>query len=150
MRENLLYVELKTGYSHDGPAWISVASTSKSGATIYSNGKAFKSLKGSGISANYYDLETGEEYWISGIKKNALDRHRNGGGIVKIDRDAIPAYLEATGFSELPNNLIEAKLDPSIGSSDHHEIEHRKLSQSARKSDFVRAPTRNSIVKSKH
>ena len=91
MKNRLIYVELKTGYSDDGPAWISIAGASKTGATVYSNGKAFKSLKGSGIGANYYDIETHEEYWISGIKRNNEDRHWAGGGRILIDRVAIGA-----------------------------------------------------------
>ena len=75
MSERLVYVELKSGQSNSGPAWISIATTSKTGAKIYSNGIAFRSLKGSGFIANYFDIETGEEYWISGVKKNNQDRH---------------------------------------------------------------------------
>ena len=30
--------------------------------------KAFRSLKGRGFKANYYEVSTGEEYWISGCK----------------------------------------------------------------------------------
>ena len=29
---------------------------------------------GSGFKANYYETETGEEYWISGYKKDGSDR----------------------------------------------------------------------------
>jgi hypothetical protein len=35
--------------------------------------KAFKSLNGTGFKANFYDIESGEEYWISGAKKNGAD-----------------------------------------------------------------------------
>ena len=51
-KRKLMYVELKSGFNHDGPAWIGFAGSSKSGATIYFDGKSFKSLKGTGISAN--------------------------------------------------------------------------------------------------
>jgi hypothetical protein len=64
---NLRYIELKTGYADDGPAWIGFVQLSKSGRTVYFNGKAFK--RSQGISANHRDLESGDEYWISGIKK---------------------------------------------------------------------------------
>ena len=40
-------------------------SFSKSGKTIYFDGKAFQSLNGTGIKGNYFDIETGDEYWIS-------------------------------------------------------------------------------------
>ncbi|MEM8636946.1 MAG: hypothetical protein AAGF33_18420 [Pseudomonadota bacterium] len=150
MKTRLVYVELKSGYADDGSAWISVAAFSKSGATIYSNGQAFKSLKGSGVGANCYDLETGDEYWISGIKKDGQDRHKNDTGVVRIDQEAIPDYLAETALSKLPGNLVEAKLNPSARTAKHHKIEHLKLGESTRRRDFVRTPSRNSIVKSKH
>ena len=37
-----------------------------------------------GIARNYFDAETGDEYWISGPKKNGQDRHSAGGGPVAI------------------------------------------------------------------
>lgn len=78
MKLQLKYIELKTGYSDNGPAWIGYIQLSKSGKTIYFNGKGFKSSKGTGINSNYYDIETGDEYWISGVKKDMTDRHRAG------------------------------------------------------------------------
>ena len=39
-----MYVELKTGYDDNGPAWIRKAFFSKTGKTIYFDGKVF--LKG--------------------------------------------------------------------------------------------------------
>ena len=72
MKPQIKYIELKSGYSDDGPAWIGLVTFSKTGRTVYFNGKAFKSLKPKGISGNHYDLETGEEYWISGVKKTGV------------------------------------------------------------------------------
>ena len=37
MIHDLMYIELKTGYSDDGPAWIGYVKTSKSRKTIYFN-----------------------------------------------------------------------------------------------------------------
>ncbi|WP_052123445.1 hypothetical protein [Flavobacterium beibuense] len=62
MKPQIKYIELKSGYSDNGPAWIGLVTFSKTGRTVYFNGKAFKSLKAKGISGNHYDLETGEEY----------------------------------------------------------------------------------------
>lgn len=69
MKNRLIYVELKSGHGDIGPAWIGLAATSKTGVTIYSNGKAFKRINRGGIEGNYCDIETGDEYWISGIKR---------------------------------------------------------------------------------
>ena len=129
MTNRLVYVELKSGHSGNGPAWIDIATTSKSGATIYSNGKAFKSLKGSGTGSNYFDIQTGDEYWISGIKKNNQDRHWAGGGAIAIDHAAIEAYLSETGQSSLPRNLIPSDLEPSKQQRQHRELENRSLSE---------------------
>ena len=41
MIHDLMYIELKTGYSDDGPAWIGYVKTSKSKKTIYFNNHAF-------------------------------------------------------------------------------------------------------------
>ena len=125
MKDRLIYVELKSGGADRGLAWIGIAGASKTGATLYSNGKAFKSLKGSGIAANYFDIETGEEYWISGVKMNNRDRHWAGGGNILIDKPAIKSYLEETGFPSLPSNLIPASLAPAEQQSNHSSLEHR-------------------------
>lgn len=69
MVKEIKYLELKSGFSDDGPAWIGLVSFSKSGKTVYFDGKAFQSLKGTGIGANYCEIETGDEYWISVVLK---------------------------------------------------------------------------------
>ena len=38
----LMYIELKTGYCDNGPAWIGRVQKSRAGRTVYFNGKAFK------------------------------------------------------------------------------------------------------------
>jgi len=90
-KSRIMYIELKSGYDDDGPARIGRVAFSKTGRTIYYRGKAFQSLNGSG--ANYFDVETGEEYWISGPKKNGKDRHWAGSGKVEIDEDAREEYF---------------------------------------------------------
>jgi hypothetical protein len=91
MKDRIMYVELKSGFSDDGPAWIGKVKFSKSGQTVYFNDKGFKKI--SGISGNYMDIETGDEYWISGVKKNGEDRHWAGNGKIQIDRKVIDEYL---------------------------------------------------------
>ena len=104
MKSKLLYVERKSGYSDDGPAWIGKGTYSKSGRTIYFNGRAFQSMKGAAFSANYYDLETSEEYWISGVKKNETNRHWAGHGPIQIDKDVVEEFVAFTGRKELNAN----------------------------------------------
>lgn len=95
-----MYVELKSGYNDDGPAWIGRVFFSKTGQTVYFRGKTFQRIHGGGIGANYLDVETREEYWISGVKKNHEDRHWAGGGPVEIDLDVRDEYLKFTGASD--------------------------------------------------
>lgn len=105
MINNLMYIELKTGYSDDGPAWIGYVRTSKSKKTVYFNGCAFQ--KKIGNYSNYIDIENGDEYWISGIKKAESNRHWAGHGKIKIDRRAVTEYLSLIGEEKLPLNLFE-------------------------------------------
>ena len=67
-----MYLERKAG-NLTGSARIGRVTHSKTGATIYYRGKEFRSLKGAGFKANYYDVESGEEYWISGPRKDGRD-----------------------------------------------------------------------------
>lgn len=71
-KTRIMYLERKAG-NLTGPARIGRVTHSKTGATIYYRGKEFRSLKGAGFKANYYDVESGEEYWISGPRKDGRD-----------------------------------------------------------------------------
>ena len=70
MIKNLMYIELKSGYSDDGPAWIGYVKTSKTRKTVYFNDHAFQKAIGGGL--NYIDVENGDGYWISGLKRQQL------------------------------------------------------------------------------
>ncbi len=107
MKSELKYIELKSGYANNGPAWIGMVEFSKSGRTIYFNGKALKSSKGRGIAGNYYDMENGDEYWVSGVKKDGSDRHKNGGGKIWIDRKVVNVYLSLIECKELDRKRYE-------------------------------------------
>ncbi len=100
-----MYIELKTGYSDDGPAWIGYVKTSKTMKTIYFNNHAFQ--KSNGRYSNYIDIDNGDEYWISGLKKKESNRHWAGRGKIKIDRRAVKEYLALISEKELPSNLFE-------------------------------------------
>ena len=96
---NIRYIELKTGYHDDGPAWIGSVKTSKTGKTMYFHDHAFQRCHGS--LGNYIDVETGDEYWISGVKKEGTNRHWTGSGKIIIDRKVVDAYLSIMGTPEL-------------------------------------------------
>lgn len=71
-KTRIMYIERKAG-SLTGPARIGRVTYSKTGATIHYGGREFRSLKGAGFKANYYDVESGDEYWISGPRKDGSD-----------------------------------------------------------------------------
>ena len=116
MLSDLMYIELKTGYSDNGPAWIGYVKLSKSRRTVYFNDHAFQRHISCG--ANYIDVETGEEYWISGIKKRGSNRHWAGNGKIQIDRRAVDEYLSIIGEDSLPSNRFDV-----IGLADCFPIE---------------------------
>ncbi len=101
MKDQILYVEQKTGFNNNGSAWVGRGSFSKSGRTIYFNDKAFQSTKGAGIDGNYQDIETGDEYWVSGVKKDQQDRHWGGSGFIEIDESVVMEYLRIIGSERL-------------------------------------------------
>ncbi|MHC4117732.1 MAG: hypothetical protein ACYSWO_09525 [Planctomycetota bacterium] len=97
--DKLYYIELKSDHGDSGPAWISRVKWSKSGRTLYFNGRALK--RGNGVSGNFFCLETGAEFWVSGVRKNGQDRHWAGGGPVMVDSRVVEEYLAFRGVKEL-------------------------------------------------
>ncbi len=91
-KTRILYIEKKSGHSDDGPARIGRVAFSKSGRTLYYRGLRLRRMKGGGISGNYFDVETGDEYWVSGAKRDGRDRHRAGRGPVEVDDDVREEY----------------------------------------------------------
>jgi hypothetical protein len=86
-----MYIENKSGGLAGGDARIGRMKFSKTGSTIYYQGKSFRSLKG-GYKANYFDVATGEEYWISGPKRNGKDRLYGERVPIQIDEDVRDEY----------------------------------------------------------
>lgn len=117
----LRYIELKSGYSDDGPAWIGYVTQSKSGRTLYFNGRGLMKLKGqrrASEGGNYVDMETGASYWVSGVKKNGHDRHWAGSGKVLVEAGAVADYLIAinattldTSRCEITNAIIQTDIE---------------------------------------
>lgn len=124
----LRYVELKSGYSDKGPAWIARVSASKSGRTIYFNGRALKRASGGGIAGNHFDIRTGEEYWVSGVKKDGTDRHWAGSGTIAIEAGAVAQYLEQIGATQLDRTRFRVIADlPETDPATFDDIVHARL-----------------------
>ena len=112
MRTEIRYIELKTGYSDNGPAWIGKVAFSNSGRTLYFMDKAFQ--HSSYYIGNFYDVETKEFYWISGIKKTGTNRHWAGGGKIQLDRNLVDEYLRLTKQNAIDPNKITLVDIPEI------------------------------------
>jgi len=86
MKSRIMYIECKTG-TLNGPARIGRVTFSKTGRTLYYKDRAFQSLKGYGFKSNYRDVESGDEYWISGPHRDGNDRLYTSNIPVAIDED---------------------------------------------------------------
>jgi hypothetical protein len=91
MKSRVMYVESKAG-GLTGPARIGRVKFSKTGVTLYYGGKTFQSLKGRGFKSNYFDVESGEPYWISGPRKDGRDALYATNVPPEIDEDAHDEY----------------------------------------------------------
>lgn len=89
MASCIMYVELKLdGLTGDG--LICRVDLSKSGKTLNYKGRRLQSLKGRGYKANYFDVDTGEQCWVSGPRKDGRDTLYP--GVVEVDEDVREEY----------------------------------------------------------
>lgn len=86
MQPRIMYVEFK-GDGLEGPARIGRVSFSKTGRTVYYQGKILR--RSTGYKTNLVDVESGDRYWVSGPRKDGRDTHS---GIVEIDEDVREEY----------------------------------------------------------
>lgn len=104
MKSRVMYIEDKSD-ELNGSARIGRVAFSKTGSTIYYQGKSFQSLKGHGFKANYFEVETGEHYWISGPKKNGGDRLYQSSLPVEINDDVREEYWHE--IRQRPQNSLK-------------------------------------------
>lgn len=90
----IMYMELQTwgGRTDIGPSRIGFLSFSQTGRTLYYRDHIFQRRHGDASGANYVDVDSGDEYWISGCKKNGQDRLSGSVGGVEIDEDIREEY----------------------------------------------------------
>jgi hypothetical protein len=91
MRSRIMYIECKSD-GLTGPARIGRVTFSKSGKSVHYDGRRFQTLAGSGFKANYFEVESGAEYWISGCKRDGTDRLYGERLPVEIDDDVRVEY----------------------------------------------------------
>ncbi len=123
MKQIVRYIELKGSEHTDmDEAWIARAWQSSSGKTIYFNDMALKRSQGN--DSNHIDLETGDTYWVSGVKKKGTNRHW--GGPVYIEESLMPWYKEHTD-GKCPAELVPKPDLPKPDIERFHEIENRNI-----------------------
>jgi hypothetical protein len=93
-RGPIMYIERKAGQL-TGEARIGRVACSKSGRTLYYGGLSFRPLITKGFKSNYRCVETGEDYWISGCKRDGSDRLYGERVPVFIDDDVREEYWTA-------------------------------------------------------
>ena len=128
MTNPVRYIELKTGYSGNGPAWIARVSFSKSGRTIYFNDRALHRIARGGISANFMDIESREEFWISAVKRRGTNRHLSNNAPILIERSARDLLEKDPHYKQLNFHSFETIEDFPMNSPERfHQIENLRL-----------------------
>ncbi len=95
-----MYVQLEPGYDMDrGPAWIGWVRFSKSWQTAYVHGRTLR--RAVDVSGNFYDVDTGEEFWISGPRRDRTDA-RYSAQRPTVEDDARVPYEAFLGGEPLP------------------------------------------------
>ena len=100
MTSRIMYIERKAGQL-TGEARIGRVTFSRTMRSVHYNGKTFQKTK-SGYKYNFFDVENGEEYWISGCKKDGGDRLYGGHSPIHIDDDVREEYWN--DIRRLPQN----------------------------------------------
>ena len=129
MKTSIKYIERKTDGLR-GIGRIARVSFSKTGKTIYYDGKSLLTLSGYALKANYFDEDTYEEYWISNPRRDGNDSLFP--MKIEIDSDAREEYW--SDIRKLPenSNLSEYK---SAGKS---KQERERIEKSVRRHDMDR------------
>lgn len=101
MPDRIMFVQLKTGYGTDaGPAWISVVRFNRTWKSAYWKGKTLRRSKNL-FDANFVDVETYDEYWLSGPHRDRQDS-RYSSIAPTVDADARAAYEAFLRGAPLP------------------------------------------------
>ncbi|HEY4031695.1 MAG TPA: hypothetical protein VGM25_15235 [Caulobacteraceae bacterium] len=98
LRRRVMYVENKDGLIDGVNARICWVAFSKTGQTVYYRGLTLQKSSGAGVRGNFFDIDNGQEYWISGVKTRGSNAHPAEQGVrVEIDADALDEYRAIRG-----------------------------------------------------
>ena len=104
MKSRITYIECKA-ISMTGEARIGRV-ISKSGRTLYYGDQELRHLPCPGRdNSNHYDVATGEDYWVSGPKKDGGDRRHSARVPVHVDADVREEYW--TSIRSLPHRAAD-------------------------------------------
>jgi hypothetical protein len=91
MKPVIKYIEHKPSEHTDrATAWIARVWPSSTGRTLYFNDMALKRC--SGFDSNHYDLVSGDNYWVTGVKKKGSNRHWGGTSPIQIEQSLVEWY----------------------------------------------------------
>jgi hypothetical protein len=91
-QRRLMYVENKTGDADGRRGRIGWVTFSKTASTVYYRGRELLKIEGGGTAGNFLDVETRDEYWVSGVKKRGSNAHWAENVSVDVEPDALDAY----------------------------------------------------------
>ena len=96
-----MYIEYKGNDGLVGPARIGWVKVRDKGRRLDYGKQSFRTLRGQGFKSNYYDIETREDYWISGCHKDGRDALYS--TTAEIDEDAAEEYW--VNIRQQPQNI---------------------------------------------
>ena len=90
LKRRVMYVENKDGDIDGVAARIGWVTFSRTGKSVYYRARTL--TKANGIVGNFLDVDSREEYWVSGVKKRGSNVHWAESVAVQIDDDAREEY----------------------------------------------------------
>lgn len=97
LQRRLMYIENKNGLLDGERARIGWVEFSKSGRTVRYRGRELCAIGARGVSGNFMDATSREEYWVSGVKARGSNAHYAEPVRVYVDEDAIAEYEKVRG-----------------------------------------------------
>lgn len=101
-----------------GPARIGRVRFSQSGRSLYYRGRTFQRVQG--YTFNHVDVETGEEFWISGPRQDGADRLYGEGKPIEIDHDVREEYW--SHIRRRPERRRDEVIWPAGGGTYHRRM----------------------------
>jgi hypothetical protein len=91
-KRRVLYVENKDGMIDGANGRIGWVTFSQTGQSVYYRDRILRRVHGGGPRGNFLDDATGEEYWVSGVKKRGSNGHWAETVTIAVDDDALEEY----------------------------------------------------------